>query len=72
FTVRGVVDEVSPTEMTLTHDAVPELKWPAMTMPFKLASPEIAKAVKPEQQVRFTFEQKGSDFVITAIERAKP
>jgi Cu(I)/Ag(I) efflux system membrane fusion protein len=72
FTVRGVVDEVSPTEMILTHDAVPELKWPAMTMPFKLASPEIAKAVKPEQQVRFTFEQKGSDFVITAIERAKP
>ncbi|MCI5068978.1 efflux RND transporter periplasmic adaptor subunit, partial [Acidovorax sp.] len=72
FTVRGVVDEVTPTELTLTHDAVPELKWPGMTMPFKLASPELATTLKPEQQVRFTFQQQGKDFVITAVERIKP
>lgn len=72
FTVRGVIDEVTPTEMTLTHDAVPELKWPGMTMPFKLAAPELAKGLKPEQQVRFTFRQQGKDFVITAVERTKP
>ena len=72
FTVRGVVDEVTPTEMTLTHDAVPELKWPGMTMPFKLAAPELAKGLKPEQLVRFTFRQQGKDFVITAVERIKP
>jgi len=72
FTVRGVVDEVTPTELTLTHEAVPELKWPGMTMPFKLANPELAKALKPEQQVKFTFQQQGKDFVITAVERIKP
>ena len=72
FTVRGVVDEVTPTELTLTHEAVPELKWPGMTMPFKLANPELAKALKPEQQVKFTFQQQGKDFVITAVERVKP
>ena len=72
FTVRGVVDEVTPTELTLTHEAVPELKWPGMTMPFKLANPELAKALKPEQQVKFTFQQQGKDFVIIAVERVKP
>ncbi|WP_313315506.1 efflux RND transporter periplasmic adaptor subunit [Pulveribacter sp.] len=72
FTVRGVVDEVTPTEVTLTHEAVPELKWPGMTMPFKLATPDLAKALKPEQQVKFTFQQQGKDFVITAVERIKP
>ncbi len=50
--MRGVVDEVTPTELTLTHEAVPDLKWPGMTMPFKLANPELAKALKPEQQVQ--------------------
>jgi Cu(I)/Ag(I) efflux system membrane fusion protein len=39
FTVRGVIEEVSPTELTLAHDPVPALKWPAMTMGFRLADP---------------------------------
>jgi len=43
-----------------------------MTMPFKLASPELATTLEPEQQVRFTFQQQGKDFVITAVERIKP
>ena len=30
-TVRGVVEEVSTAELTLAHDAIPALKWPAMT-----------------------------------------
>jgi len=70
--VRGVVDEITPTELTLTHEAVPELQWPGMTMPFKLARPELAQALKPEHQVQFTFQQQGRDFVITAVERIKP
>ncbi|MEX6785891.1 copper-binding protein, partial [Pseudomonas aeruginosa] len=27
---------MSPTELTLAHEAVPALQWPAMTMGFKL------------------------------------
>ena len=33
---------------------------------------ELAKALKPEQQVKFTFQQQGKDFVIIAVERVKP
>jgi Cu(I)/Ag(I) efflux system membrane fusion protein len=38
FVVRGVIEEMSPTELTLAHEAVPALQWPAMTMGFKLAA----------------------------------
>lgn len=68
FTVAGVIQKVSPTEMTLAHEAVPGLKWPAMTMDFKLEDPKLAQARKPEQKVRFTFEQRGDDYVITRVE----
>jgi Cu(I)/Ag(I) efflux system membrane fusion protein len=73
FTVRGVIEEVSPTELTLAHEAVPALKWPAMTMGFKLAEPAARRgSFAPRQQVRFTFAKQGEDYVITAIERVKP
>ena len=72
FTVRGVIEEVSPTELTLAHDPVPALKWPAMTMGFRLADPKLAAGLTPKQAVRFTFAKQGEDYVITAIERVKP
>jgi len=72
YTVRGVVEEVPTTEMTLAHDAIPALKWPAMTMGFKLADPRLAAGLAPQQAVRFTFSKQGEDYVITAIEGTKP
>lgn len=72
FTVNGLVQKVSPAEMTLAHDAVPGLKWPAMTMTFKLATPQLAAGLAPEQRVRFTFSQQGDDYVITAVQRSAP
>jgi Cu(I)/Ag(I) efflux system membrane fusion protein len=73
YEVRGVVSE--PAEggvITLDHEPVPALKWPAMTMPFPLARPDLAKGLKPGDKVRFTFRQQGDESVITAIEKAKP
>ncbi|MFC4922733.1 efflux RND transporter periplasmic adaptor subunit [Delftia deserti] len=72
FTVNGVVQKVSSDEVTLAHDAVPGLKWPAMTMGFKLANPQLSAGLAPQQRVRFTFSQQGDDYVITRIERSAP
>lgn len=72
FTVRGVIEELSSTEMTLAHEAVPALKWPAMTMGFKLAAPKLAAGLKPKQLVRFSFKRQGDDYVITAVEEVSP
>nr|WP_269840420.1 efflux RND transporter periplasmic adaptor subunit [Paucibacter sp. M5-1]MCZ7883083.1 efflux RND transporter periplasmic adaptor subunit [Paucibacter sp. M5-1]MCZ7883087.1 efflux RND transporter periplasmic adaptor subunit [Paucibacter sp. M5-1] len=72
FTVRGVIEALSATEMTLAHEAVPALQWPPMTMGFKLANPGLAAGLKPRQPVRFSFIQQGDDYVITAVEGVSP
>ncbi|MCR3861161.1 copper-binding protein, partial [Pseudomonas aeruginosa] len=72
FVVRGVIEEMSPTELTLAHEAVPALQWPAMTMGFKLSSPQLAAGLSVRQQVRFTFSKQGEGYVITAIEKVQP
>jgi len=66
--VNGVVSEAAEGgTITLEHEPVPALKWPAMTMPFKLAEPGLAKGLKPGDKVHFSFRQQGDDAVITSI-----
>jgi Cu(I)/Ag(I) efflux system membrane fusion protein len=66
--VNGVVSEAAQGgAITLEHEPVPALKWPAMTMPFKLAEPDLAKGLKPGDKVHFSFRQQGDDAVITSI-----
>jgi Cu(I)/Ag(I) efflux system membrane fusion protein len=69
YQTRGVVVEIQGRTITLDHEAVPALQWPPMTMPFKLERPEMARGLKPEDPVRFTFRPEGSEPVVTAIER---
>lgn len=69
FTTRGRVVELDAAAITLEHEAVPALKWPAMTMPFQLARPDLARGVKAGDAVRFRFRQKGDEHVVTAIDR---
>lgn len=69
FTTRGRVVELDAAAITLEHEAVPALKWPAMTMPFQLARPGLARGLKAGDAVRFRFRQKGDEHVVTAIDR---
>ena len=69
FTTRGRVIELDAAAITLEHEAVPALKWPAMTMPFQLARPDLARGLKAGDAVRFRFRQKGDEHVVTAIDR---
>ncbi|WOB10846.1 efflux RND transporter periplasmic adaptor subunit [Piscinibacter gummiphilus] len=66
---KGRVIEVSDKEITLDHDPIASMKWPAMQMPFKLASPALARRVKAGDAVQFGFTQSGDDYVIQRIER---
>lgn len=51
----GVVKaiDVKNASITIAHDPIPALKWPAMTMPFKVADPALLKGVQPGAKVRF-------------------
>lgn len=65
---KGVVKELDAKKGTVTvsHEPVPTLKWPAMTMAFKI-SPELAKDIAVGQKVDFEFEAKGMAGTITKI-----
>ena len=68
-TATGVVKKIEPAagRITLHHDPVAALGWPAMTMPFGVKDRKILASVKPEQKVQFEFVQAGGAPVITAI-----
>ena len=48
---------------------MPALKWPAMTMPFQLARPDVARGLKAGDAVRFRFRAQGGEHVVTTIAR---
>lgn len=54
--------------ITLNHGAIPEAKWPAMTMAFK-AAPTITDAVVVGDKVDFDLTLVGSAGEVTAIQK---
>ncbi len=61
--------EADGQSITVTHPEIPELQWPAMTMDFDLASPDVVQGFAPGSAIRFEFEQRGpGEFAVTRIE----
>lgn len=56
----GVIKSVNAAGGTvvITHDPMPALKWPAMTMPFKVSDPALLKGLKPGMKVVFDLKDK--------------
>lgn len=69
---KGLVKSINLAKgtVTLKHEPIPSLKWPAMTMPFKITW-ELASSVKPGQQVEFEFTATGMNATITKIMAVK-
>ena len=53
----GTVEELEPDAVTVSHDPVPAIGWPAMTMVFRLENPALAVGVSQGDRVRFAFDQ---------------
>ena len=73
YQATGSIDslDVASNSVSVTHQPIPALQWPAMTMDFGLASPAVAKGIAPGTPMRFEFEDRGDgEFVITRIEKA--
>jgi Cu(I)/Ag(I) efflux system protein CusF len=64
----GVVKALDAAKgtVTLSHEPVPAIKWPAMTMAFKV-SKDVAKGIKPGDRVNFEFTAKGMDATVTKL-----
>ena len=65
----GVVKAIDTAKgaVTLQHEAIAAIGWPAMTMPFKVASPDLLKHVKVGDKVQFTLRQASAGSTVTAI-----
>lgn len=53
--------------ITLTHDPIPALKWPGMTMPFNLQNPALSEGLAVGQKVKFTLINSDKGYQINAI-----
>ena len=68
----GIVKSVDPDKgtITLAHEAIPALNWPAMTMRFKIDR-QLAATVKPGQHVTFELMADGMGGTVTKVTALK-
>lgn len=72
YETQGSIDalDAAGQRISMNHEAITALQWPAMTMEFGLASPGLVQGILPGQPVRFSFEDRGDgEFVITRMEK---
>ncbi|RJX30898.1 MAG: efflux RND transporter periplasmic adaptor subunit [Oxalobacter sp.] len=70
----GVIDGIDGKTGTLSikHEPVASLKWPAMTMEFKAANESLLKDLKPGTSIAFEFvERQQGEWVVTSIQPRK-
>lgn len=51
----------------VSHGPIASLQWPAMTMIFKLARPDLAAQLHEGDTITFRFRQAGDDYVIEEL-----
>lgn len=70
---KGVIRAIDAKAGTLkiSHNAMPELKTPAMTMDFKVAKPELLQGLKVGQKIEFQLQCEGMKHTITDIKIIK-
>jgi len=68
----GVIQSVDAAQssVVISHQPVPELQWPAMTMAFK-ATPQQLGSLKAGDHVQFEFEENNGAASIVQIKPAK-
>ena len=65
----GTVSKVDSEKGTVTivHGPVESMKWPAMTMTFRVKDKKMLDMVKQGEKVDFSFVQSGKDYIVTKI-----
>jgi Cu/Ag efflux protein CusF len=69
----GVVQTVDAANnsLTIAHEPIAALRWPAMTMAFKVDRPELLEGVEAGKRIEFTLRGRDMSAVVTSIEEAK-
>lgn len=72
YRTEGLLDnvDIATTTVTISHNPIPELKWPAMTMDFNLNSIDMVKNIPVGSRIRFEFESpQPGQFIIKDIQQ---
>ncbi|MFT4173793.1 MAG: copper-binding protein, partial [Rhodocyclaceae bacterium] len=64
---RGIVKAIGNGSITLQHEPIPALQWPAMTMAFELATPDLTQGLHSGDNVQFQLRNSEQGAVITGI-----
>ena len=65
----GVITAIDTKEniLTLDHEAIPAIKWPAMTMGFKVADPALLSGLTVGDKVDFELKADGENYIVIAV-----
>jgi len=68
-TAVGVVKQVDVTAGTVTiaHEAIAGLNWPAMTMTFSVKDKALFDKLAVDRKVQFTVAKQGAAYVVTSV-----
>jgi Cu(I)/Ag(I) efflux system membrane fusion protein len=66
---EGRVERIGKEEVTLSHEPIPALKWPAMTMGFRNPAAGLPSGLKVGDRVRFEFVERQGGYQLTNVER---
>ncbi|MBU0555389.1 MAG: efflux RND transporter periplasmic adaptor subunit [Alphaproteobacteria bacterium] len=69
YRTNGRIESIAGDRITLSHAPIPVLKWPAMTMTFKLGTPALARGLKKGDRVLFGFDQAAEGPVVRSLSR---
>ena len=71
ISATGIVKDVDlhNKKITIAHDAIPAIGWPAMTMRFTFTTQDDGiTALKPDNNVKFSFVQQGNISLLQNIQ----
>ena len=65
----GTVRSISGTEVTIAHEEVKSIGWPAMEMTFTAADPALANGINAGDRVSFAFTKGDGATTLTSISK---
>jgi membrane fusion protein, copper/silver efflux system len=65
----GKIESVSGSIVTIAHEEIKSIGWPAMQMGFAAANPALLNGIQPGDRVTFAFTANGSTMTLTKISK---
>jgi len=69
YTATGTITAIAGNQVTIAHEAVKDLDWPAATADFQAQNLDQIIDLRPGDKVSFSFNQAGGQYILTNIKK---